>query len=713
MRSFCARAWNDLAGIRNGILIFLQDRRSVSDLNTPIRDLYALKQNALDIGLADIADHIAECERVLNNTLKGRGASSDGRLRLALDIVAEIEASLLKTSLRDDEHFPDVSKFIDESFEKLTQARQYDPIPDEPDTQTGFEIDEETLEIFRSEASDLLENISANLKILTAQPNERDALWNIRRCAHTFKGAAGIVGMKEASELAHRVEDLLDQLAEDPCEIDTRITDLIVAATDHLNSMTIDTGTTGQRSSLPALYEDFDRVISENSARHGNPTNTSPTHSAAGPSENTTVSENSDFVKPLNAPIVRVALARMDELLKISQDLDRNQAILAERFAGLGSLISGDGRDMNAFENLVSLFENQHRLTLEMQDKLLQIRMVRFGMLTTRLNRAVHVTCQEENKKASLIIENEDVEIDTQILDSLVEPLLHLLRNAVVHGIERPEMRRLIGKSETGQIKIAVENNFNSVIVSVRDDGRGISAVKLKEKAVSSGAIDRESVGTLTDQQAFDLMFLRGVTTAETLSLNAGRGVGMSIVKESVESGGGSISITSEAQKGTTFTIRMPITLSVKPFDPVGNGERLSGLLTTAHGTALTVLIVEDSLGMRQLITKIIEKAGWKAIVAADGLEAIEILSVPENRPDIILTDLEMPRLNGYELLEAIKNNDDLCEIPVVMITSRADDEHRQKAFDLGAAEFVTKPFEGSSLIRMIEQLCVAATKTH
>src|SRR5207253_707941 len=119
-------------------------------------------------------------------------------------------------------------------------------------------------------------------------------------------------------------------------------------------------------------------------------------------------------------------------------------------------------------------------------EKLLRIRMVRFGMLATRLNRAVHVTCQEEDKKVELVIENENFEIDTQILDSLVEPLLHLLRNAVVHGVEAPERRRLIGKPEKGAIHIRIESDNDNVVLSVQDDGGGISASKLREKAILS-----------------------------------------------------------------------------------------------------------------------------------------------------------------------------------------------------------------------------------
>lgn len=659
---FRTKAETQLAGIRSGILIFLQDERSVTELDAAVRALRDLSVTACSADLGHITQRLGECERTLTALVEGRAADKHCNARVALDLLADVEASLLSASLKDDLPFS-ISGFLDESFERLTQNEEETLDGSDDDS---FEIDEETMEIFRSEASELLESIALNLKTLNTHPDDRDALWNIRRCAHTFKGAAGVIGLTEASELAHRVEDLLDQMAEGQHDATQSVIEVLTISTAHLNLTTLGCGTSDK--SLSDIYAAFDRVIADKETRRQ-------------PSENTvsqvsvSLANDAAVAKPQPAPIVRVALDKLDELLDIVRDLANGRSPLS-----------------------------QHDLANELHEKLLRLRMVRFATLTTRLNRSVHVTCQEEDKKAELIIENDVCEIDTQILDSLVEPLLHLLRNAVVHGIEPAERRRLIGKPEKGQVKINVANSKNDIIITVSDDGRGISAAKLHEKALASGVLDAVSAKQSSDEETLNLIFSQGLSTADKLSLNAGRGVGMSIVKESIGSMGGSISVASEPQRGTTFTIRIPIvarpSLSVlSSNDAVHVCDRQTS----------NVLIIDDSSSVRQMIKRIIEDKGWKASVATDGQNAAEILSYSQDRPDVILTDLEMPHMNGYELLELLKNDSELRNIPVVMVTSKANTANRKKAFALGASDFITKPFEGKELIKIIERICRAA----
>lgn len=673
LHSFRAAAEIDLAVIRSGILVYLQEPQFVDDLETPVRLLKELQLKAQAERSEDTAARLKECERTLTGILDGKSSAREQRARHALDLIAEIEASLLQVPLHDDLDF-NISGFLDESFERLTEGR--DIFEDEAQAEEEFEIDEETMEIFREEAAELLENISANLKTLTSRPDDRDALWTIRRCAHTFKGAAGVIGLKEASSLAHRVEDLLDRLAENHHEVTSSLIDLLTASTDHLNSMTLGCGSVEHVKSLAAIYAEFDRAVSGENAEPRDLRSDKP----LGPAIAASDKRHLDPVKPAPAPIVRVELDKLDELLDLVRDLSKKSTAMDEQA------------------------KSQQMLTNRIYEKLLRLRMVRFGTLKTRLNRTVHVTCQEENKKADFSIDNEDFEIDTQILDSLVEPLLHLLRNAVVHGIESAERRRLTGKPEKGQIQIRVAAGTGEIVIAVVDDGRGISAAQLREKAVSVGLMEAAAVDALTGEEAVDLIFSRGLTTADKLSLNAGRGVGMSIVKESIGSMGGSISIDSTPQKGTTFLIRIPIALNAAnahinvPIPQMIERENVRD-----------ILIIDDSSSVRQMIKRLVENAGWKGITATDGLNAVKFLSAAEYLPNLILTDLEMPNLNGYELLEMLKNDDELRKIPVVMITSRTDPEHRQKALELGAAEFVTKPFDGNVLITIIEQLCATA----
>ena len=350
-------------------------------------------------------------------------------------------------------------------------------------------------------------------------------------------------------------------------------------------------------------------------------------------------------------------------------------------------------------DGLAPVIESQGRLADEILQKLLDIRMVRFGTLETRLSRAVHVTCQEEDKKAMVSVSGGDVEIDTQIIDALVEPLLHLLKNAVVHGIESAEMRRLLGKPEKGQIDIEARSTPGELHVTVKDDGKGISTDKLIEKAVANGLITADAARTMGEQAAIELIFERGLTTAETLNLNAGRGVGMSIIRQSVESHGGTLTVASEPQNGSCFTISIP---TVKPAPPVD---------TTAAKPAPTgerplVLVVDDSGVIRRQMAKFVEDAGLRVITAVDGADALELLLNGVHEPDLIFSDVEMPNMNGWEFLQYVKTDKNFGHVPMVMVTSLDADNYRQMASRLGASDYIVKPFGAKDLENVLAKFC-------
>ncbi|MEQ1923636.1 MAG: response regulator, partial [Pyrinomonadaceae bacterium] len=449
--------------------------------------------------------------------------------------------------------------------------------------------------------------------------------------------------------------------------------------------------TTDDPKSAARLAKDFDRLIDSISA----------TPEKAGPSPaakhtGTMQSVGSDHSVPVSMPVVRVSLDRLDDLLKISRGLLVNRSALAERFAEVrnSGAIATETDPLKQFE---SLLEIQQKLSDEMLQRLMQIRMVRFGNLEMRLNRAIQVTAQEESKKAFLVIENGDLEVDTLVIDALVEPLLHLLKNAVVHGIEPSETRRLLGKPEKGRICVAVSMDADDLILSVEDDGRGISAAKLIEKAIAAGIIDEKAALTINESSAQSLVFEKGLTTADSLNLNAGRGIGMSIVKESVEARGGSMTVESEQQQGTKFTMRMPVTLHAVP-PPEPEPEPIVEIPPL-------VLVVDDSASIRRMTAKIVEDAGLRAITAASGADALELLLNGEWEPDLILSDVEMPVMDGWELLEYVKTDDNFGHIPVVMVTSLDAPHFKQKAFGLGASDYLVKPFSLAELERVCGSL--------
>ena len=423
-------------------------------------------------------------------------------------------------------------------------------------------------EVFALEAEELLQNIGANLDKLGNSPNDREALMEIRRNAHTFKGSAGILGFKTISELAHHVEDLLDYLAENEIEGNQNVFQLLLSSYDCLNSMVND----GDSKQLAKKTKDLESSFEKIKKSLQEPVAEPMVEPVEFKPELVPTSKVAALVnQPANAnnqsrSVIRVSLDKLDDLVRIVSEMVISRSVFEQRLAELSMqveelqnstrrLSSSTGKLEIDFEadmlgaaksftqspfgfspnringennlpefdslefdrytefhqttrdliettgdtfainseletlrgNLEVLFDRQRRLIEEMQDKLLRLRMVTFGSLSNRLQRTVRVTAEQDGKQVELTIHGEQLELDTQILDSLIEPLLHLLRNAVAHGIENPDTRRLIGKPETGKIDLKIYSEGMHIIVNVTDDGRGISTSALKQKALENG----------------------------------------------------------------------------------------------------------------------------------------------------------------------------------------------------------------------------------
>lgn len=691
---FCSKAASDLAGVRNGILLFVQERRSCLELDASIRSLKNLRQNARDAGVEDVESRVLACVQFLEDLRNRDTVAVESMAGRALDLIAEVEAALLNKSLSDDEFWNGVSDVVDLSFGQLHSRPAGLQSEDMTDPEE-FEVDEETLDIFRGEATELLNSIFTSIEDLVSSPDEHEALWQIRRCAHTLKGAAGIVGLKEVSKLAHRIEDLLDQLAEEKSAVNYSLISLLRRASELLRNASLEGISIANSSELSSLYAEFNEAFNKNLVEESAAISQPQLLTEPIAKETPTVTANE--IRPPSLT-VRLSTDRVEEFISVCREMEERYADFAARFSFLAKA-SNPGAADPAFTELTSSFETYNDVTRKMLTKLRQIRMINFGMLTTRLRRAINVTAVEENKKVDLVIENGEFEIDTQIMDGLVEPLLHLLRNSVVHGIEKPETRRLLGKPEIGVIKIRIDGTQNDIHMKIADDGRGISSMKLKEKAVATGLLSQERVRELTEAETFDLIFERGITTAESLSMNAGRGVGMSIVRETIRNLGGSITVESEPQLGTVFHI---VTSAVYRPNKKEHNKKTSGIESPTAQTLplseMKILMVDDSQSIRQMTVKLLTKAGASVVACKDGREAVEFLRRIEPKPDIVLTDLEMPRMNGFELADEMNSDPVFRHIPIIMITSRTDGVHRKQAAELGIATYLTKPYDEKKL---------------
>lgn len=252
------------------------------------------------------------------------------------------------------------------------------------------------------------------------------------------------------------------------------------------------------------------------------------------------------------AQTVRVKFDQLDKLMNLVGELVINKIALLQVTA-----------DNHTQDGLKRITENIDRLTADLQDLVMQVRMVPVSQVFDRFPRLVRDLSLKEKKKINLIMEGRDIEVDRSVLDEIGEPLIHLLRNSVDHGIEMPEERQDTGKAETGQIVLSAQRNGNQVIIEVYDDGSGIDPEKIKIAAVKKGVATQVELDKMTKEQLINLIFLPGFSTAKEITETSGRGVGMDVVKTKIQALGGVVHIDSQVGKGTRTTIKLPITLAI------------------------------------------------------------------------------------------------------------------------------------------------------
>ncbi len=485
----------------------------------------------------------------------------------------------------------------------------------------------------------------------------------------------------------------------------------------------------------------------------------------------------------------------------------------------------------------------QSRLSRDLQQQLFAIRTVPFGSLSDRLYRILRQLAKELDKRANLEIRGGQVELDRAVLEKLVGPLEHLLRNALDHGIEPRERRQAAGKSETGEIALTVRQVGNEIAIELADDGGGLNLDEIRAKAIAQQRIPPDA--ELTSGQLIEYIFKAGFSTAAQVTQVSGRGIGMDVVRSEIATLGGRIEVSTRAGQGTVFQIYLPLTLAVAqavlvraggrvwalpapmveqvqqlraddliaryrsgqvdwqgrsyPFhylprllgdsqhrpestrhnavlllrsghsvaavhvdEMVGNQEvvvknigpqlaRVSGIAgatvlgngeivliinpvqlaqrvgvvaveagaderlvpgitppTLPEQRAPLIMVVDDSLTVRKITGRLLTREGFKVMQAKDGLDALEVLA--GEIPDVMLLDIEMPRMDGFELTRNMKGDPRLAHIPIIMITSRTAEKHRDRARELGVDLYLGKPYQEDELLgHLRDMLSLAA----
>ncbi|MFN3894517.1 MAG: Hpt domain-containing protein [Acinetobacter sp.] len=485
------------------------------------------------------------------------------------------------------------------------------------------------------------------------------------------------------------------------------------------------------------------------------------------------------------------------------------------------------------------LLLQQSRIQAEIQESLMRTRLVPFDRMLPRLQRIVRQTSTTLNRPAELIVQNTEGELDRNILERLVTPFEHMLRNAIDHGLEDTADRIALNKPEVGSIVLNISRQGTDVIVSFSDDGKGINAEKIREKALSLDLIKADQA--IDQEEILQFIFHPGFSTAKAVTQISGRGVGLDVVQSEIKSLGGHVSVSSELGTGTIFTIRVPTTVAVsdalmvkvgdqqyaislaqidrivriapttlesyfnskddyfkidgenyklrylsefvgnQPIPRLNNvghslpvllikgnsgqtiallvdqlvgsraqivvkpiGQQFANVGVVAGATILgdgqvclildgqnvarqiqatqrikqlndqrdgsrnsnarrLVMIVDDSVTVRKVTSRLLERQGYDIVTAKDGVDAIEQL---ENvRPDLMLLDIEMPRMDGFEVTNLVRHHDIHRDLPIIMITSRTGEKHRERAFSLGVTHYMGKPFQEAELLANIQQL--------
>ena len=751
------------------------------------------------------------------------------------------------------------------------------------------DVDAALIDAFLHDSPPQAAEVTQSLQGWIADPTQSELLRTAKRAAHTLKGSANILGIRGVARLAHRLEDILEICETESSPPSSMRAQALVSAADCLEQMVaavagedsapdnalavielLDAarnneavGTARQRVlETPAEVNIFVAVFASTARAEAKATTRVPTElldnlvrmvgeltikigeldqelkSTAGHSRQL-VEQDRSIQKRLyeleHSVDIRGVQARHKlNVVNANPDFD---SLELDQYNEVQSLTRAlieeatDARDLGVglkdeLAGLAGILHQQQRLMRELQHLTSQTRMAPVETIVPRLQRNVRQTAAATHKQASLVIIGSDILVDADVLNQLIDPLLHILRNAVDHGLESPDERVARGKPRAGTITLTVARRGQVVTVQVADDGRGLNLRDIRSRAVERGLLSADAMPT--DIEIARLTLLPGFSTRDMVTEISGRGVGLDVVATRLRALSGSIDIRSEAGRGLTIELRFQASLVATHALFVRDGGQVFGIashavrrafpavavdFTRENGTlfarvddekypahelsALTgmrsassperrnlvvvdseigpigvlvdavldanelvtrptgrylkripgvagigllgngsviplldvaelarspsdhalraaaeaqsharvqrrsrVLVVDDSMSVRRAVATLLEDQGYEIVQARDGLEAVK--SMESARPDLLLTDLEMPNMNGLELTAHVRSRSELASLPVIMITSRSMDKHRRQALTSGVDVYLTKPYTDQELLQHV-----------
>lgn len=740
---------------------------------------------------------------------------------------------------------------------------------------------------YRDEVNDHIRRITERLFQLEEQPgNPEQIIEEIFRIAHTMKGSSRMMGYADVSALAHKMEDLLVEIRDGHLELHAKIIDLLFYCLDTINYLVEGVVKNVKRTTD---MEQFSRLFAEVIA--GKDVDVPHLQSqvirpqqAAQPAEAAQVSAAPEHAEELeDRQYIRIHTGDLDAILNLVGELIINQHRYESRRAAYQEMLDGlrghrqmiaqlqkltrnedtaaecspvaacvealDSSSAALLQQAKTLFkrartDSQHmRVAINnLQEQVFGIRMVSASRIFALLPRLVRMTARKLGKKIDLRILGEETRIDSRIIEEMRDPLIHLVQNAIHHGIEPPEKRKNLGKNPTGTLTIAAAQEGNRILITVRDDGQGIQSERIRDRALKDGLLSHRDIKAVSEQELFELLFHPGFSTSETVDDIAGRGFGLDIVRQHVDRVQGEIDVRSHTGQGAEFVLKLPLTLTImdallvkvadevfaiptiaveKTFDIAAENidhlgktpviihdnallpvvelrrllsssapetpvaplqspdsrhtvivlqaeERRLGFLvddlveereivikhlgpclrrvrnvagaTTVRGDVVIILfvrdlirsadsllegvtlsapaprreprsgrlvprilLVEDSPNTREVQRMILEEAGYDVLTAEHGAIALSML---RNAPfDLVITDIEMPEMDGLTLTKTIKRDDALRQIPVIIVSTKSSAADRQNGLNAGAQAYITKgAFDDEAFLKAVDE---------
>ncbi len=412
------------------------------------------------------------------------------------------------------------------------------------------------------EAEDLLEQLNSALLSLEKSPEDPEFINQIFRSSHTLKSSSAAMGFKKISELAHSMEDVLGRIKNREISATKEIVDVLFNCFDALETML------GQVSKN--MPEDLDvesimeslKMIKE--MKTTEVTSSDKKESMVMGATGGDLAFSAHTLKSVN--YVKVDIERLDKLMNLVGELLINKMRLHQLKSEKGLTLLDE--PLNQLGHLVG----------DLQFEVMQVRLIPIGHIFNRFPRMVRDLSEKEGKKVNFILEGEELELDRTIIDNLGEPLVHLLRNSVDHGIESPELRKTKGKSEEGTIKIVARKEKNTAKIEIIDDGGGFDIQRIKEVAIKKGIFTVEELEKLSENKILMIPFLPNFSTAKVVTDVSGRGVGLDVVKTKIEGMNGKVSVESKYGEGTKFVLDLPLTLAIIPCFLVRIGHDFFGI---------------------------------------------------------------------------------------------------------------------------------------